>query len=319
MEHGIPPEAQPDPDTCGFDLGRILGAVVSIRTTVPEDAFTASVLGTERGGHGVLIRDDGLILTIGYLIVEAETVWVGFLDGTMVAGHALAYDHETGFGLVQALGRVTATPLKVGRSQGLALGANVVVAASGGRENALDARLVAQQPFAGYWEYALDRALFTVPAHPSWGGAALVGPEGELVGLGSLRLEAGGNEAVAVNMFVPIDLLPPVLPELLAYGRPNRPARPWLGLYATELGDEIVIAGLAEEAPAHRAGVKPGDRIASVGGMPVGSLIELWKSVWACGEAGVRVKLGLVRDGSPTSLTVTSADRSSFLKKPVAH
>jgi S1-C subfamily serine protease len=319
MEPRIPPEAQPKQENCAFDLERALGAVVRIQSTIPEDAFTASVLGTERSGHGVLIQDDGLILTVGYLIVEAATIWIGFDDGSIVPGHIVAYDHETGFGLVQALGRVRKVPLPVGRSLDVPVGANVVVAASGGHDQSLEARLVAQQPFAGYWEYSLDRALFTVPAHPSWGGAALVGPEGDLIGIGSLRLEAGAKETIAVNMFVPIELLPPILPDLLAYGKPNRPARPWLGLYATELGEEIIVAGIAEGTPAHRAGVQPGDRLVRVGGEPVGTLGELWKAVWACGDAGAKVVLGVSRDDITVDVTVRSADRSDFLKKPVAH
>ncbi|MGC2204196.1 MAG: S1C family serine protease, partial [Stellaceae bacterium] len=239
----IPGEIQPKPADCPFDLDRALNAVVGLRATVPEDAFTAGSLGTERAGSGVLIRQDGLVLTIGYLVTEAETIWLTSVGGGAVPGHVLAYDQETGFGLVQALGRLNVPPIELGIGQRVGAGDRAIMAAEGGRRHAISARVVARQEFAGYWEYVLDRAIFTAPAHPFWGGAALIGSDGRLIGIGSLHVqrENGGRELRRdVNMVVPIDLLPPVLDDMLTYGRPNRPARPWLGLYATEIEDAIV-------------------------------------------------------------------------------
>src|SRR5207237_4967739 len=106
IEWEIPAEIQPKPEDCAFDLERALSAVLGLRATVPEDAFTAGTLGTERAGSGVLIREDGLVLTIGYLVTEAETMWLTSEGGGAVQGHVLAYDQETGCGLVQALGRL---------------------------------------------------------------------------------------------------------------------------------------------------------------------------------------------------------------------
>ncbi|MBX6367502.1 MAG: serine protease [Rhodospirillales bacterium] len=319
MDWIIPPEAQPSPEEWGFDLDDVLSAVVGIRALVPEDAFTASVLGTERAGSGVVIREDGLVLTIGYLITEAEQIWVGLADGRALPGHALAYDQETGFGLVQVLGRVGLRPLPLGDSAALEIGDSVIAASAGGRGHALEARVVGKREFAGYWEYLLEEAIFTAPAHPFWGGAALIGSEGELLGVGSLRVEAtaeGEDEQIPVNMFVPIDLLPPILDDLLSYGRRKRPPRPWLGLYAAEQEGSVLVAGLASGGPADQAGVRLGDRVVGVAGTPIADLATLWRRVWSSGEAGATVSLDLVRNGSTVSASIRSADRASFLKRP---
>jgi S1-C subfamily serine protease len=316
----IPGEFQPKPADCAFDLDRALSAVLGLRATVPEDAFTAATLGTERAGSGVLIRQDGLVLTIGYLITEAESIWLTSAVGA-VPGHVIAYDQETGFGLVQALGRLSAPPLELGSGQRVGAGDRVVMAAEGGRRHAVAAIVVARQEFAGYWEYVLDRAIFTAPAHPFWGGAALIGADGRLIGIGSLHVQhANGRELRRdVNMIVPVDLLPPILDDLLTYGRPNRPPRPWLGLYAAEVEDAIVVAGIAERGPASKAGLKPGDRILAVRDEQIGSLAGFWRKIWAVGPAGSEIVLQVVRDGEPLAFRIASADRGQFLKAPRLH
>ena len=318
----IPNEFQPkSEDYRAFDLDRALSAVLGLRATVPEDAFTAQSLGTERAGSGVLIRRDGLVLTIGYLITEAESIWLTSTAGGAVPGHVLAYDQESGFGLVQALGRLPVEPLELGSGQRVGAGDRVILAAEGGRRHAVAAIVVARQEFAGYWEYVLDRAIFTAPAHPFWGGAALIGADGRLLGIGSLHVQqANGRELRRdVNMVVPIDLLPPILDDLLTYGRPNRPPRPWLGLLATEVEDAIVVAGVNERGPASKAGLKPGDRIVAVRDESIGSLAGFWRKIWAAGPAGSEVALQIVRDGEPMNFRIASADRTQFLKAPKLH
>ena len=190
----IPPNLQPDPDDYSFDLNRALGAVVNLKTFIPVDAFTAGTLGTERAGSGVVINDKGLVATIGYLITEAETIWITSAAGRAVAGHALAYDQESGFGLVQALGRLETPSLEIGDSDRLKVGDQVVFAAGGGKHHSVETRLVGRQEFAGYWEYVLDDALFTAPAHPFWGGGGLIGADGKLMGIGSLILHQNGAD-----------------------------------------------------------------------------------------------------------------------------
>jgi S1-C subfamily serine protease len=323
VEWEIPGEIQPKPGDCSFDLDRALGAVLGVHATVPQDAFTAGTLGTERAGSGVLIRRDGLVLTIGYLVTEAETIWLTSTGGGAVPGHVLGYDQETGFGLVQALGRLDVQPLELGIGRRVGAGDRAIMAAEGGRRHAIAARVVARQEFAGYWEYVLDRAIFTAPAHPFWGGAALIASDGSLIGIGSLHVQhstSSGRELRRdVNMVVPIDLLPPILDDLLTYGRPNRPVRPWLGLYAAEVEDAIVVAGVTEQGPASKAGLQAGDRILAVRDDPVGSLAGFWRKVWAGGPAGTEIVLQVVRDNETLPVRVLSADRSRFLKAPRLH
>jgi S1-C subfamily serine protease len=315
----VPSDVQPKPKDYGFDLDQALGAVVAIRASIPEDAFTAGILGTERAGNGVLIRADGLVLTIGYLVTEAETLWLTLSDGRSVPGHVLAYDQTTGFGLVQALAHIEMPALPLGASSAARIGEPVVVGGAGGRERSVAARIAAKQEFAGYWEYLLEEAIFTVPSHPNWGGTALIGPAGDLLGIGSLQLQQGRegeSQRTDINMMVPIDLLKPILDEMLTMGRANRPARPWLGLYATEIEDRIVVAGLAGRGPAQKANLKTGDIVLAVAGNEVSGLAEFYRRIWSLGEAGVEVPLLLYREGRTVELRVASTDRNLLLKRP---
>ncbi|MBV9538446.1 MAG: serine protease [Acidisphaera sp.] len=315
----IPTNLQPDPDDYPFDLERTLRSVVQLRANVPADAFTAGTLGTERMGNGVVIRD-GLVLTIGYLITEAETVWLVTADGRAVPGYALAYDQETGFGVVQALGRLNLPALELGDEAKLQVGSQAIVAAGGGRHHAIETKVVGRQEFAGYWEYLLDDAIFTAPAHPFWSGAALIGPDGKLYGTGSLILQQGdGKRRMDMNMIVPVGCLRPILADLLSTGRAKGPPRPWLGMYVMESEGGLVVGGLADGGPADKAGVHAGDRILGVGDEEVTDLASLWRKVWSTGTAGATVRLQIGRDGSELDIRVTSADRTSFLRSPRLH
>jgi S1-C subfamily serine protease len=316
----FPENLQPKPEDVRFDLEAALDSVVLLRAEIPEDAFTASILGTERAGNGVVIREDGLVLTIGYLITEAQTIWLTTNNGTAVAGHPLAYDQATGFGLVQPLGRLKIPALPRGSAGSCSVGDDVIVIGHGGRAHALTAKVIAKREFAGYWEYVLDEAVFTAPAHPEWAGAALVGEDGRLLGIGSLLVqEAVDGETVQGNMLVPIDPLAPILDDLLALGRVGRPPRPWLGMYTTEANGQLVVAGVAEGGPADRGGVRPGDLVLEVARERVSALADLFRKVWRLGPAGTEVPLTLARDGAPLRVRLRSADRNDFLKKPQLH
>ena len=315
---------QPRPEDYDYELDEVLGAVVGLRAVVPPDAFTAEILGMERVGHGALIRRDGLILTIGYLITEAETVWISLSGGRTVPGHAVGYDQETGFGLVQALAHLDEPALPLGSSADAEVGMRVVVAGAGGRSRSVAARIISRQDYAGYWEYLIDDAIYTAPAHPFWGGTALIGPAGDLLGIGSLQIQTsspgpGQRQADEANMIVPIDLVKPILDDLATIGRPNRPARPWLGLYATEIGSSVAMLGAAARGPAHDAGLREGDIILSVAGSPVSSLAGLFRRIWALGDAGVAVPLTINREGRTFDVSVRSTDRRTLLKGPVLH
>ena len=315
----FPAEMRPRPEDWRFDLDRALDAMVLLRAEVPEDAFTASILGTERAGNGVVI-ENGLVLTIGYLITEASVIWLTTTKGTVVGGTVLAYDQATGFGLVQALGKLGVKPIERGSAASIRVGENVVVAGHGGRAHALKATVFAKREFAGYWEYVLDEALFTAPAHPQWGGAALIGADGKLAAIGSLlvqeKIDAG---TIQGNMLVPIDLLGPILDDMVKTGRVQRPPRPWLGMYTTEAGERLVIAGLAPGGPAERAGARVGDAVLEVAGARPKTLADLWRKVWDFGPSGAVVPLKLARNGKVNEVRIVSADRADFLKKPHLH
>jgi S1-C subfamily serine protease len=316
----IPARLRPKSGDLGFDLDTALAALVLLRAEVPEDAFTAPVLGTERIGSGVAIRADGIVLTIGYLITEAQTIWLTTADGRAVAGHALAYDQQTGFGLVQALGPLGVPAMACGLSGQCRTGDAIVLASYGGRRHALCAKVEAKREFAGYWEYLLDEAIFTVPAHPHWSGAALIDRNGQLLGIGSLLVqERQDGQEVAGNMFVPIDLLGPILNDLLTRGQVNRPARPWLGVYATDTGGQVVVGGVAPGGPGDRAGVESGDMILEIAGEPVMRLAEMYRAVWRLGGPKVAIPLTLARGRKLVSATIQAADRNDFLKKPGLH
>ncbi|MBV8700406.1 MAG: serine protease [Bradyrhizobium sp.] len=318
-EWKVPLAYQPHPGDYTFDIDQVLSSVVALHSIIPHDAFTAETLGTERAGHGVVI-DDGLVLTIGYLITEAESVWLHLADGRVVEGHALGFDAVTGFGLVQALGRLDLEPLPIGSSTAAQVGDRVVVGGAGGRSRSVASQIIAKQEFAGYWEYLLDEAIFTYPAHPNWGGTGLISNSGELIGIGSLQLERERERrAEHVNMIVPIDLLKPVLEDLRKFGQVNKPARPWLGMYSTEIDDKVVVIGIAGNGPAARAELKTGDVILAVKGETISSQAEFYRKLWSLGAAGVDVPLTVHHEGVTFDVVLASTDRAKLLKAPRLH
>lgn len=298
-----------------MNIHPILRSIVAVRASIPDDAFTAATLGTHREGSGVVIREDGLVLTIGYLITEAEEVWLTSNDGRVVPAHALAYDQETGFGLVQSLGQLGLPALDFGDAAEAKLGDPVVLADGIGR--AVEANIVAKQEFAGYWEYLLNEAIFITPAHPSWGGAALVGPDGKLLGIGSLRLQVSHNgEDADINMVVPINLLSPILDDLLTRGQVSKPPRPWLGAFSAESNGDVVVVSVVDGGPAAQGGLRQGDVISDVRDEAVDGLADFYRKLWMSGPAGAEIPMRVVRAGRETWLRVKSADRRSFLRKP---
>ena len=298
-----------------IDIDSTLQSIVAIRSHIPEDAFTAANLGTLREGSGVVIRKSGLVLTIGYLITEANEVWLTTDRGRVVPAHALAYDQATGFGLVQALGALDVPAIELGNSDRLKPGDPILFADATG--DYVEGAVVAKQEFAGYWEYLLDEAIFIAPAHPSWGGAGLLGRDGKLLGIGSLRLQMmQRGETIDINMAVPINLLPPILDDLLTKGQVDRPPRPWLGVFSAENNGSVVVMNVAEKSPADKAGIKRGDIISDVRDAGVESLADFYRKVWSSGEAGTEIPMRIVRDGRDTWLRVKTADRNSFLKRP---
>ena len=307
---------RPEADSLAFDLDRALASVVALEASVPADAFTAPVLGTERVGNGVVLRQDGVVLTVGYLVTEAEHVTLTTADGRRVPAHVLGVDNATGFGLLMALEPLGLPALAIGDSRLLTKQSRLVIAGGGGASHAAEGVLVSREPFAGYWEYLLDEALFTTPAHPHWSGAAIIGPKGDLIGLGSLRVEQQGpNERVAaLNMSIPAERLTPIFDDLLR-GRISEPPRPWLGVFAQALDEHIVVLGVSPGGPAAKAELKRGDLILALNGQTVDDLAGFYRTLWNLGPAGVEASLTLAREGDVFDVRVRSADRSSLLKR----
>lgn len=317
-------QKRPKPEDFAFDLEEVFASMVSLRTHIPPDAFTAPVLGTERSGHGVVIREDGLILTIGYLVTEADEVWITDYEGRATRGHVLAYDQECGLGLIQPLGHIQLKAMEIGNSADVRKGDPVLVVGFGGIKSSICAEVSGVREFAGYWEYLLEEAIFTSPAHPNWGGTAVVGQRGELLGIGSLFIQNDKTIPAVIsgpdgNMVVPIDLLSAIIDELLEHGQLNREPRPWLGLFGTEQEGKVIVAALTEDGPADIADVEVGDIIVSVDGTPVDSLANFFRYCWRIGPAGVSVPITVERGVSTLNLDIPTIARADLLKAPQLH
>lgn len=300
--------AQPTPE-------ETLSAVVSLSAKIQQGARSAATLGLQRRGSGALIRD-GYVLTIGYLVMEAEDIQVTGADGRTVPATLAAFDHASGFGLLKLAAPLGGTPLTLGNSSALAEREPAMVVNAPGREGVNIVYVVSLRPFSGNWEYLLDSAIFTYPAVPDWSGAPLIGTKGELLGIGSLIVpDAGGRGTQSPgNMFVPIDLLKPILADLIASGRRNGPARPWLGVNTDEMRGRLFVSRLSPDGPAERAGLQADDIVLSVGGDEVTTLADFYRRVWSRGAAGVSVPLKVLRGMQIRELTVRSIDRFEYFK-----
>ncbi len=293
----------------------VLAAIVGVRAEVPDSARTAASLGTERVGSGVLIDTSGLIVTIGYLILEARTAEIMLADGRRLPAEIVGYENTSGFGLLRAIGEVRVRPIRLGDSSSLRENAPVLAVSFGGPGGVRPAAVTSRREFAGYWEYLLDEAIFTSPPHPAYGGAALLDGEGRLLGIGSLAVsDARPGEFSPGNLFVPIDALKSVIGELLIDGRPRARVPPWLGVFTNEERERLFVAQVARDGPAERAGIVPGDVIERVAGKPVVSMADFYRKVRALGEAGVTVPLTVSHNGERRDVDIVSADRYRWLR-----
>ena len=297
-------------------LEELVSSVVRIKTHINPEGQTVQGLGRERDGSGILIDNDGLVLTIGYLMVEAHAAEVITGAGRTLPASVVGYDHETGFGLLRTLEPLKIKPLAFGQSSGLKEQDPALVASYGGTGAVLPVRIASRREFAGSWEYLVEDAIFTSPPHPAWSGAALISREGKLIGVGSLIVgDANGDNVNSPgNMFVPIDLLAPILGDLLANGRVAGAGRPWLGVNAQAAQGRLVVGRVAPESPAAQAGLKRGDIIAGVNGERTRTLSELYRKVWALGAAGVTVPLDVLSGREPRRVEVNSVNRLDTLK-----
>jgi len=292
-----------------------LSAIVRVRAKIIPNARSLATLGPQREGSGVLVRP-GYVATIGYLIIEAQTVEVTGADGKSVPAIVAGYDHASGFGLLKLLAPLGGKPLALGDARSLGERAPVLAAHYGGSDGVNLVHVVSRRPFSGSWEYHLDSAIFTYPPVMNWSGASLIGPKGELLGLGSLIVNdaAGGGTPSPGNLFVPIDLLKPILEDLIARGKASGPVRPWLGVNAEEARGRLFVARVSPDSPADKAGLKSGDIVIGVGGEQVSSLEAFYRKVWGRGAAGVDVPVKVLQGAQVKDLTIRSIDRMEYFR-----
>lgn len=287
-------------------------SVVRLHARAVPDARSRNTLGRDREGTGIVIDSSGLILTIGYLIQEAETVEITAVNGRSSPATVIAYDYATGFGLLRALQAPAIKPIAFGDSKQLADREPVLIV---GFDGVAPAFVVSKRPFAGSWEYLLDEAIFTAPATVNWQGAALIDKSGKLIGVGSLAVgDAMGGRQVPGNMFVPIDLLKPILGDLLAQGKANDKPRPWLGVNTQDLQGKLMITRVSPESPADKAGLAAGDIILGVRGEQFKNHADFYKKIWSSGEAGTEVELNVLKGTEVQKFGVKSIDRASYLR-----
>jgi S1-C subfamily serine protease len=304
------------PQTARAATQDALKGVVQVTAVVPGNARTADTLGTRREGTGVVIDDSGLVVTIGYLIMEASEVQVSGVGPDAVPASIVAYDHESGLGLVRTIRPLDVAPVDLGEAAALRPMQPLLVVSQAGGFEAVGVYLVDRREFAGYWEYLLEDALFTSPPHGQFGGAALIDEHGQLVGIGSLLVNdaARRDRPVPGNMFVPIDQLKPILGDLLSRGRRADPPRPWLGMTLEEHRGHVFVTRVSPGGPAAAAGMQSDDLILGVGGEPVGGLAEFYRKIWGLGEAGIDVPLDVVQGATVAPTTVKSSDRYRYLR-----
>jgi len=319
-EWKFPHSLRPNPEKLLFNLDSAINSVVKVRTSIPAAAFTADVLGTERIGSGVLINNSGLILTVGYLVTEAETVWLTTNLNQSIPGHVVAYDQSSGLGLVQALGSLDIDASELDSSDLVTVNDDIFFISYGGIEHSLCSKISRIDEFAGYWEYLLEAAIYTSPPHPQWGGAAVFNKKGHIIGIGSLFLqEIFEGQNLQGNLAIPTSILKSIMGDMLEFGRSSAPARPWLGMYAVESEKTLTVNSLARYGPAELAGVLQGDKVVGVGEESVSTLANFFRSVWTLGAAGVSVPININRNGNQLQLVINSIDRNDFLLKPQTH
>jgi serine protease Do len=311
------PGAAKDAPPAYQNLVDAANAVVTVSMKAIPNARSIATLGEERTGSGVAIAPSGLVLTIGYLILEAESVELVTNSGRTVPATVAAYDHATGFGLLRPVGALDVKPIRIGSSRSVGELDQLMIVAGGGEDSVSVATVVSRRLFAGYWEYLLDSAIFTSPPRVDHSGAALINRDGELVGIGSLLVMDAmtPGERLPGNMFVPIDLLKPILDELIATGRQKAAIRPWLGLSSLEEDGRIKVLRVSEGGPAEEAGIGPGDIILMMGGRKVEKLDDFYRRLWSTGAPGVDVNLKVLHGTDIRDVKVHSIDRLEFIRK----
>jgi len=312
------PSAPPARDASYEKLIAAANAVVGVKVKALPNARSNDTLGMERNGSGVLIGPDGLVLTIGYLVMEADTVEVTDADGTTVPAAVIAYDHATGFGIIRPMTRLAPKPIRIGTSAPVSQLDRLMIVTGGEEQTISIATVVSRRQYAGYWEYLIDGAIFTSPPRLDHSGAALINKDGELVGIGSLFVMDAltPGEKLPGNMFVPVDLLKPILDEMVKTGHQHGARRPWLGVNSLEEDGRVKVMHVNEESPAEKAGIVAGDIILSVNGEAVESLEKFYGKLWGRNTPpGTVVRLTVLHGVNMKEVVVRSIDRAEFMRR----
>lgn len=289
-------------------------SVVKVTAQAGADARSNRTLGRDRQGTGVVIGSDGLVMTIGYLITEAEKVELSTTDGKVFPAAVVGYDHVTGLGLLKSLVPLPVKPVDLGQSAASAERDMVLIV---GFDGVAPAYIVSKRPFVGYWEYLLDEAIYTAPATVNWQGAALLSREGKLLGIGSLVVgNAMGSHAQQVpgNLFVPIDVMKPVLGDFIANGRSTAKPRPWIGISTQEVQGNLIVTRVSPESPADEAGLKAGDIIVGLGGQALKGQADFYTRMWKSGEAGVVLTVDVLKGNKVENYQIKSSDRNRYFR-----
>lgn len=312
----LPVQAEARAPRARLDVDALMGAVVRVKMKAVEGARSSATLGPSREGSGVVIDERGHILTIGYIVTEADSIEVVTIGNRTVAATLAAYDHASGFGLLRATSPLGVAPMALGNSDALAVREPVMILPAGGQETAMLASVMSRRQFTGSWEYLLEAAIFTSPPTMQWAGAALVNREGKLVGIGSLLVRDTVEPGIPLpgNMFVPVETVKPVLAELIDKGRRNAPAMPWIGLATEESQGRLFVVRVSPEGPAEKAGLRPGDIVMGVGADSVGSQAEFYRRLWAQGAAGTEVRLKVLQGPNLRDIGIRSIDRQAYFK-----
>ena len=303
-----------------FNVKENLQSIVAVNTYIPENSFSADLLGTERTGHGIVIGNDDLIVTIGYIITEAETIWISTNDSDAVPGYIVGNDYESGLGLIRPMSPMGLPAMECGNLDDLNDDCPVLIAVHGGLGYMMESRITEIKQFAGRWEYILEKAIYTSPVHQNWAGAALIGEDGKLHGVGCLLIQdmESSDKISGFNMFVPIDVILPYIDEIIKFGARKTRPRPWLGLLVQEEDTQLVISGIFTGCPADKAGLKLGDKITAVDNKPVTELAPFFRAVWSMGNSGCEIPLKIIRNSNEMDVVVKSSDRdSSFRRGPI--
>ena len=299
------------------DILNIYKSVVKIDSIIPPEARTAQSLGTVRGGNGVVI-DDKHILTIGYIVVEAETITITLPDGKKFPGELIGYDHTTGFGILRTIIQSNLTPLKIGDSDQLTKEDFLYVLPylTEGRPSAV--KMVSRRSFAGWWEYFLDKPIYTYPANSSFAGSALINEYGEVLGIGSLYVGDAAATGISSpgNMFVPINDLKPILDDLIENGRRTKDIKPYMGLTSSDNTGQVKITRVNDNGPAAKAGFSVNDTILAVNSEKINNIEDFYKVVWSFGGPGTKLQFDIERNQEKLNIELTTMDRNDFFVKP---